>query len=87
MNELIEKAMEDLREAFKIIEKENMELIDAFSSRKVYELREAVMFLKNAINTPKKDNIAEVIAELIKDLYNKKITEEEFVDKIKSLNN
>lgn len=81
----LERATEKLECAFDLMKQDNLEFIDAFLNRRIFELKEAIMILRKIIDSKKDDVVGVMIVELVREFYKEDITKEEFMDLI--LNN
>lgn len=81
----LERATEKLEQAFDLMRQDNLEFIDAFLNRRIFELKEGIMILRKIIGFKKDDVVGVMIVELVREFYKGYITKEEFMDLI--LNN
>lgn len=81
----LERAIKKLEYAFELMRRENLEFMDAFVNRRIFELKEAIMILRKIIDSKKDDVVGVMIVELVREFYKEDITKEEFMDLI--LNN
>ena len=56
----LERATEKLEQAFDLMRQDNLEFIDAFLNRRIFELKEGIMILRKIIGF-KKDDVVGVI--------------------------
>lgn len=81
----LKRAIKKLEYSFDLMRRENLEFMDAFVNRRIFELKEAIMILRKIIDSKKDDVVGVMIVELVREFYKEDITKEEFMDLI--LNN
>lgn len=81
----LKRAVKKLEYAFDLMRQDNLEFMDAFLNRRIFELKEGIMILRKIVGSKKDDVVGVMIVELVREFYKGDITKEEFMNLI--LNN